>query len=101
MNVIEQYDVVMISYYQDLLDELKNKNIKVILVFPEKMCKEEYIQRYWIRGNSPQYLEIRKEKFDSQVDFLEKREEEKWILKQGEYLEDCLIKKSILKRKRK
>lgn len=86
----KNYDFVLIPYR--VLELCRKMNLKYWLVYPNKNCREEYLERLRNRGNPENLIKIVDEGFD---EFIENREkdtfaEKKIVLKSGEFLENAL-----------
>lgn len=95
-----EYNIVLICQEKQLLLELDKQNIDYIIVYPQKDCIDEYMQRYKKRGNSEEYINKKRKLFYSQIDYLRQNTKKHWILEKGEYLEDRLIKEKIYLKER-
>lgn len=73
----------------------KTKDVRVLLVCPERNNLEEYIERFKKRGNSEQFIERRKREFNTLIDIFEAADCEKVVVKQGCFLSDALVEKGI------
>lgn len=95
-----EYDIVLICQHKQLLLELDKQNIQYIIVYPQKDCIDEYMQRYKTRGNSEEYINKKRKSFYTQINYLSQNTKNHWILEKGEYLEDRLIKENIYLKER-
>lgn len=95
-----EYDIVLICQEKELLKELNKQDIDYITVFPKKDCIEDYMKRYRQRGNSEEYINKKRKSFYNQIEFLYKNTKKHWILEEGEFLEDRLIREKIYLRRK-
>lgn len=92
----KKYKIVLISQQNELRDFLEEQGVAYILCFPKKECKEEYVARYQLRGNHPNFIQLMKDNFDNWIDLLYQEKEEKIILSKGEYLMDKIQELDML-----
>ncbi len=92
---INKYDVILISHHPSVKQELEDRNIDFFLAIPELNCKEEYLERYKLRGNKDRWINEVIENYDLWITMDYDLKEEKIILKQGEYIEDVLKKMNV------
>lgn len=88
----KNYDFVLVPYR--VLQMCQKNNLKYWLVYPNKNCKTEYIERLRNRGNPEELVKIVESGFE---EFIDNREndtfaEKKIVLNEGEFLENALIK---------
>ena len=95
MQKVNEYDIVLTSQDFDLRQCLRDNICEYYACFPTKECKEEYIKRYTDRGNNEKFITLVSQNFESWIDAL-MSEEKKIIMEPGEYLEDTLVRYSIL-----
>lgn len=70
----------------------KIKDVRVILVCPERDNFKEYVERFKARGNSDAFIERRRKEFGTLMDiFDEASSYEKIVVKPGRYLSDTLL----------
>lgn len=55
---IGKVDIICISSHLEVRKALEENNLFFDLVFPELSLKEEYIERYKIRGSHPKFIEL-------------------------------------------
>ncbi len=90
-SVAKNYDYVFISTHNMVIDELINRQIKFYVVYPRKYCKDEYIQRYFNRGNSEEYINKFVKNWDFFIDMLDNLQSDyKITLRTGQYLSDVI-----------
>lgn len=95
INKTKTYDIILISQDKDMRDCLKENGCEYFVCFPEKECKQEFIDRYISRGNNENFITLVSNNFDNWIDALA-TEERKIIMQPGEYLEDTLIRYGII-----
>lgn len=62
---------VMCSTHKEVRDCLFNNGIPFGLVYPRRDCKEEYLKRYWGRGNDANFIQLIDENWDNWLTELE------------------------------
>lgn len=84
----------------ELIDNnAKFKDIRIILVFPEKDNFAEYAERFRKRGNDENFITIRETEFTSLVNIFETAAGyEKLTLGKGKFLVDVLMENGIIDR---
>ena len=98
INIIQNSNtnnVVLTSLDKEVRDTLIKWGCKYYVAYPEKDCKESYIERYKKRGNNGNFIKTIEDNFDSWIDDLES-EQNKIVLHSGEYLEDALISHNLV-----
>ena len=91
----KEYDYVLISLDLDVRKLLKEKGYSYIVCFPNKEDKSKFLARYKKRGNNDKFISNISLNYEKWIDDL-MLEENKIILKSGQYLEDVL-KEEIIK----
>lgn len=91
----KEYDFVLISLDLEVRNLLKEKGYSYIVCFPSKEQKNDFLNRYKKRGNNEKFIENISLNYEKWIDDL-MLEENKIILKSGQYLEDVL-KEEIIK----
>ncbi len=72
------------------------KDVRVILVCPERDNFKEYVERFRARGNSEEFIERRKKEFKALMDIFDNTTSyEKIVVKPGRYLSDTLIEYGV------
>ena len=54
---IGKIDIILVSSHRIVREELRKANINYYLVYPDASLKEEYIERYHVRGSSEKFIE--------------------------------------------
>lgn len=91
-----RYEIILIAPCMPF-EEMRNYGIEFILAYPDPVCKEDYKKRARERGANEEFIKRVETKIESDyAEFLE-QPNEKIVIKQGEYLEDALIRVGILK----
>lgn len=75
---IGKVDVIMTSTHKVVRDALKEAGINFVIVFPLRNLKEEYIERYLLRGSPDGFIKLMNEKWD---DFITELKEEEYVNK--------------------
>lgn len=88
---IKNYDIVLVSTHEILLNQFTSLNIPFVLVYPEISCKQEYLKRCTDRGSSKDFVEGLDKAFERKLDFYENLTNCKKItLTSNMYLSDVL-----------
>lgn len=86
---VDGVDVLLISSHKAVRDALRAEQIRYTLVYPHKSLKNEYIERYRMRGSSEDFIKLIANNWDAWIDELEK---EVWpdnvVLGKDEHLTD-------------
>lgn len=86
---IGKVDFIFISSHKNVRDALSKEGLKYILFYPEKSCKQEWIQRAINRGSPESFANMLDTNWDSFIDELHNIES-KNVIKQeignGEYI---------------
>ena len=82
----------LVSTHKAVRDEFAKQNIPFVLCYPERQCKEEYIQRYRQRGSTPAFLQLLSEKWDEWITEMENesRAAQHLVLQPGQFASDVL-----------
>ena len=87
---IGQYEYILVSTHPKLRDALAKAGWSVVLVYPQRHLKREYLRRYLARGNSYAYAKLIERQWDEQIAALESETRfPAIVLSSGEYLSDC------------
>lgn len=90
-NNIGKVDIILVSSHKVVRDALNNNGIEFTLIYPEKYCKEEYLQRYIDRGNDENFVKMMRDNWDKFIAECEEQEcEFKIKLDNGEFLNDVI-----------
>jgi hypothetical protein len=88
---IGKADLILVSSHSVVRDALKENNLHYTLVYPDKSLKEEYLQRYIVRGSNESFIKMIDAKWDEFIDEIERETfPEKIKLNNNEYLKDVL-----------
>jgi len=92
--------IVLIPFIEEVFDIINSADIldctRIVLVFPEIDNFDEYAERYKKRGNDENFIEIRKNEYNSLVELFENAVGyEKIVLGKGKFLADVLIENGI------
>lgn len=84
---IGKVDILFVSTHKEIRDALRENGIHYTLVYPKPELKQEYLDRYEIRGSSEEFIKIMDENWDK---FIKEVEEEtfpeKYALGEEEYM---------------
>lgn len=84
-------DVILLSSHAVVRQALVNGGINYTLVFPERSLRDEYVERFRLRGSSEKFVDLVANNWDTWISELESQEGcTKVKLKQGQYLSDIL-----------
>ena len=87
----EGTDVIFISSHKVVRDALRRLQIPAVLVYPERLCKGEYLERARERGSDAMFLDVLDGNWNAWIDEMNRETGfEKIVLCQGEHLEDAL-----------
>lgn len=90
-----EHKIILIAPCMPFAD-MREYGIDFMLAYPDQACKEEYMERARSRGANDAFVERVATQIETDyAEFLE-QPNEKITLQPGEYLEDALIKASIL-----
>ena len=92
----KEHDIILIAPCMPFR-EMRDYGIKFILAYPDPNCKEEYKARARSRGANEEFVKRVENKIQTDFEDFLNQPNEKIIMKQGEYLEDALIRVGILK----
>lgn len=88
---IGQADIILVSSHDVVRKALQENNIKYTLVYPDKLLKDEYIQRFEDRGDGEPFLDFFNTKWDEFIDDMENETfPEKIKLTNGQHLKDVI-----------
>jgi len=84
-------NIIFVSSHKVVRNALVDAGIKFVLVFPERSCKNEYLNRFKNRGNDESFISFIENGWN---DFIDEMEQQSgcWIirLKRGEYISNIL-----------
>lgn len=87
----EGYARIFISSHKDVREALVNNGLEFTLVYPEKVLKNEYLDRYKERGSPEQFIKLVSDNWDNWLDELKNQKDCKHIeLKSGQYLSNVM-----------
>lgn len=88
---IDKADIILVSSHKIVRDALVNNNINFTLIFPERNLKEEYIERFKIRGSDQGFINMLERNWNSFIDDMVNQKKCKSVkLKSGEFLSNYL-----------
>jgi hypothetical protein len=88
---IGKVDVILVSSHDVVRQALKDNNIDYTIVYPNKSCKEEYLNRYRNRGNDEGFVNMINKNWDKFIDEIEKETfPSKIDLEADQYLKDII-----------
>lgn len=97
-KAMKEYKIVCIQLHPDNYEACRKADISFIVVYPERKALDEYWHRLQDRGNSIEFADKIVNTYDDFVlgRCLDECDNERWILKKGETLEDRLEKIGVL-----
>ena len=69
--IFPRNNIFLISTHSEVRDELRNRNLVYIIVYPKKEDKQLYLKRYQNRGSSETFVELLSNNWDSFVESCE------------------------------
>lgn len=63
-----EYDIVLVSSHEEVRAELERQKIPYQIVHPGSECKEEYLQRYRVRGSNESFVALLDKHWDRWID---------------------------------
>lgn len=82
----KKYDFVFISIDEDVRDILRDENIRYFVAFPMIDCKNEYIERYRLRKNGENFINLLESRYEEWITDLMNNEKNQIRLNKGEYI---------------
>jgi hypothetical protein len=70
---IGKHKFIFVSSHKEVRDALVKEDIDFTLVYPDRLLKEEYIDRYKKRGNDDNFITLVEKNWDMWLDELEKQ----------------------------
>lgn len=89
-QAIGKTDYLFVGCQPEVLDILKKEGMNIILVYPERQLKDEYINRFNARNSSREFSNLIHDNWDQFIDYLEAQNSERLILKSGQYISDVI-----------
>jgi broad-specificity NMP kinase len=87
----EKYDYVFISAHQVVISEMISRGIPFYIVYPRRHCRDEYRERFKLRGDSEDYINKFMKRWDTFIDLLDNVDYDRKItLRTGQYLSDVI-----------
>ena len=68
---VGKYDIIFVSTHQSLLTNLLKEKLDVVIVYPDKRLKAEFIKRYKDRNNSDSFIKFIDNKWDQFIDYID------------------------------
>lgn len=65
---IGKVDIIFVSSHKIVRDALLENNIRTILIYPYKHCKDEWIERFRKRGNNEKFITFISDNWDNFID---------------------------------
>lgn len=90
-GLLGEADVILVSSHKVVRDALVNAGISFVLVYPRRDAKEQYLERYRVRGNEEAFRVFLSSNWDAFIDEMEAQSHcSKMELLPGQYLSDVL-----------
>lgn len=84
-------DIILVSTHLAVREALINYDIPFTLVYPSKVDKDIYIQRFIDRGSPPAFVDFLSKNWYNFIDELESQQDcEHIVLKRNQYLSDVI-----------
>lgn len=88
-----EVDIILVSSHKVVRDALKENNIDFFLVYPDILCKAEYIERYQERGSPESFIDFLRKNWDNWITKCKQETDcSHIILKRGQTLYDWIQK---------
>lgn len=86
------YDYIFVSSHAQVRSAMEREGIEFSIVFPNRNCLEEWVERCRKRGNDEAFIETLRKNWDDWIDDMEASMggHLSHILQSGEYLDACL-----------
>lgn len=82
-------DFILVSTHAEVIDALIMNDLEFILVYPERHCKEEYLERYRKRKSPESFIKLLDKMWDTWIDDMESTETlTMLVLDSGLYMSD-------------
>ncbi len=89
----ESADFTLVSTHKEVRDAMVKAAIPFVLVYPALDMKEEYIERYVVRGNAPFFVSLLTQNYDTWISELQAQKNcLHVVLSPGQYLADVLVR---------
>ena len=89
---IGKVNIIFISSHKEVRNCLKSNNLHFLLVYPDKKLKNEYIERYKIRGNNESFIKLLENNWNSWlVDCEQQKGCQHIVLQSMEFIENVFV----------
>lgn len=88
-GLLTQKKYILVSSHQEVRDAMRAAGIAFTCVFPDRSCKDEYMERYKERGSPEGFLNLLDKQWDNFIDGCE-AEPNQIKMHPGAYLTDVL-----------
>lgn len=85
--------ITLVSSHKEVRDALIERDMKFVLVYPDKSLREEYILRYEQRGSPEAFIKLINLKWNewiNELDAVDSPLVEKVVLNSGQYISDVI-----------
>lgn len=84
-------DILFVSIHREVLTRLIEKNINITVIYPEDSLKDEYINRFYQRRSTEQFINLFTKQWEASLRQLKSQKGCRHIiLKSGEYVSDVI-----------
>lgn len=88
-----EVDIILVSSHKVVREALKENNIDFFLVYPDILCKDEYIERYQERGSPESFIDLLRKNWDNWITECKQETDcSHVVLKRGQTLYDWIEK---------
>lgn len=64
----DSYDFVLVSSHEEVLEEMYQRNLLFVMVAPDKLRKQEFLDNYHERGSHPEFIDLIDKNWDDFLD---------------------------------
>ena len=90
-EAIKKYDIILLWDRPDIIKEYIKHNLDFVLCYPGRESLKNYQDRFLKRGNTDAYVQKKINEYNDRVEYFNKINIPKIILKDNQYLEDYLL----------
>lgn len=94
-QAIGQATYLFVGCQPEVLDMLRKEDMNIVLVYPERQLKDEYMNRFNERGSSHEFSNLIFNRWDQFINYLEAQNSQRLILKSGEYISDVIGRQGL------
>ena len=71
---LDKVDIILVSSHKEVRHALVRAGVHYVIVYPSVSLKREYLNRYQLRGNDENFVEMMKKNYTSFINEIEKEE---------------------------